>query len=225
MSKSVVKCIALATCLTALGANATAILSPNAVINNTLGVCCVGGEEFRMIDQSGLSVGFNSGLSDLAVYLGAGPTHVANVFGTLWTSNSRSGLVDFDLGSVYSVADFVLWNDANQGGASSGIRNFRLHASLVADFSVSTLLGAFVGELGPPFPGPPIPAELFSFAAADARYIRLEIIDQWGDPNVNVGEVAFGVGNAVIPIPEPAVLALVGIGFAAGLGAARRQAR
>jgi hypothetical protein len=186
-------------------AHATAIVSPVAVINNSLGEWSSSLAVEFMIDQSGLSSGFTSGTTDFTNYIGTSPTHVANQFNTLWGSRSgqTSGVVDFDLGSAISINEFVLWSDASNGGASSGIKEFRLYASLASDFSENVLLGTFIGPLGLPTPTP-LPATVYSFAPTPARFVRLEIINHWGDPNINIHEVAFGA----TVVPEPAALGL-----------------
>jgi hypothetical protein len=153
---------------------ASSILSPTSVINNTLGVW--GGYSVEtMIDQSGLITGFDSGVTDFDSYISSNPLHLSPSNSNTWASayNATAGIVDFDLGSVFSVSDFAMWGD-NGVGTTSAPKNFNLFSSVTPDFSSAVSLGSFIGA---PSSNGDIPVQVFSFALTDARYIRFEIID------------------------------------------------
>ncbi len=125
--------------------HAEVIVSPASYFNNTMGVWSGNGGVNTMdlaIDQSGLSTGFVSGVTDLTSYLGANPTHQSTAT-SYWISASGAagGSVDFDLGSTLPITRFVLWQ-ANEY-ADEQIDGFTIFTSSVSDFSSSTDVGSF----------------------------------------------------------------------------------
>lgn len=196
---------------------ASVIVSPINIINNSLGEF-PGYSDDRMIDQSGLSTGFTSGVTDFDTYISTNPTHLSTNSSRSYASpiSVTSGVIDFDLGSIFTVNDFVMWGDNSLTSTSRGPKDFALYASMSSDFSGAINLGSFTSAT-PPIPTN-IPAEVFSFAATSARYIRLEIINSHGDGNnINIGEIA------VSAIPIPAAAWLFGSGLLGLIGIARRK--
>ena len=198
--------------------NAGTILSPTAAlasnefsssfsINNT-------------IDQSGLSSGFVSGVTDFDTFLALNPTHSTNASFEWFTSAGvTSAQVDYNLGSVYTIDRLALWNEE-----ASGIGAFDILTSS-DNITFSLLLAGLM-----PFNNPltsDYSAEVFSFSSTLAQYIRFNIT---GCPQVDsifngcaIGEVAFSVNQGeVSTVPVPAALPLMA--SALGIfGLARRR--
>jgi hypothetical protein len=197
-------------------AEATTILSPVAVPVNTLGewgLCC---EIGSMLDQSGLDVGFKSGVTDFDHYQSLGPLHdpmfdEQEFFGE---SNTRSGTIVLDLGAPFPVDRMALWNED-----STGIKKMTVETSDDQDFLIDvTPQGTF--RLDRPTRDADYPAQLFDFDSPTVRdrYVKIEIRCYATDlNNCGIGEVAFSV-------PEPTSALLFGLGLA-GLAAGRRRLR
>lgn len=150
----------------------------------------------QVIDQSGLSVGYASGVDDFDTYLALNPTHNSSSASTIWASMAgiKTGNFDFDLGATFKVRSMALWTrpffaypiDFNLVGAKSG------------DFSDAVALGSYTSL----HPGVSSTAdhEVFSFTEGEYRFIRMEILTS--DPGttlVELGEAAFDV---LRPVPD-----------------------
>lgn len=172
------------------------------------------------IDQSGLSVGYTSGVTDFDAFT-ATATVSRNAF--LSSLGGRRGLpgavvFDYDLGDVFSVGGVGIFN---QFGPAA-LQDFSLFASLSADFTGATLLGSFTAQQQEL-------ANVFSFDTLDARFLRLSATSNFGfaPGSVRINEfVVDGVppGGGVSPIPVPAALPLL-LGAIGGLGFLRRRRR
>lgn len=174
--------------------HATVIVSPVDSFNNTMGQYFA----FSMagaIDQSGLSSGFTSGVTNLTTYLGTNPTHAATTEPpNFWVSMVPTGSVDFDLGSTFTVTHLVLWQQDRWHNEQ--VKGFTVFTSNVSDFTSLTNVGSFTAtEIG----GGPAPAETFNLTPSTGRYVRLNITSS--NSFTDIGELAFGV-------PEPSTLAL-----------------
>lgn len=158
----------------------------------------------RVIDQSGLSQTYTSGVTDFATYV-ASTTHVGINNGTAsWFSalNHKTGNVVFDLGVETTIDAFALWNLHRSNNNS--IQAFKLY-----DES-NNLLGTYSAVRGPGPTSDIITAQVFDFSAITTRYVTLEVDSNWGGALSGFGEAAFrGV------TPEPSALALLGL---SGLG-------
>lgn len=157
-------------------------------------------------DQSGLSVGYTSGVTPLAGY---DATHGGRL-NDIWRSapDNPTGFVTYDLGVARDIGTFVLWNDAPF--INSRITSFSLSASNVADFSTGvTNLGSFLTNTTGDSTA--INLEAFSFEATTARYFRLNITSNGGSTNTVFGEAAFASPAASTRIPEPSSLVLLSL--------------
>lgn len=178
------------------------ILSPISVDTNIVG----SQGELNTIDQTGLSATFLSGVSDFSSYIAGEPTHFLNGPGDSWTApiGSLPGNLDFDLGSIYSLAQTALWT-ATSG---FGIDNFDLFIASVVDFSDATLIGNFSAIETPQ--QSVIGVQVFDTVAV-GRYIRMGVNSSHGQGEmaVNMGEIAFNVES--IPVPAPITLIFAGM--------------
>lgn len=168
--------------------------------------------------QAGLSAGYTSGVTDFDAYIASGPTHTVTFFPFEWFSNlgSTSASVTYDLGSNLLLDAIALWNEE-----SSGIGLLDLLYSTDGTTFTPLLSGLTPTDHGLAA----YAADVFSFGAVTARYIRLDMSD-CPQPNVGtfagcaIGEVAFRAADN--GVPEPATMALVGLALA-GAGFARRR--
>jgi hypothetical protein len=129
--------------------------------------------------------------------------------------NAGSASVTYDLGSLTNIDRLALWNEE-----SSGIGTLDLfHSSDGINFAPLAL-----GLKPTDNPLANYPADVFSFASVNTRYIRFDMSDcpqpnPASFPSCAIGEVAFRKAN----VPEPAsVLGLLAIG-ALGAGAALKR--
>lgn len=179
-------------------AQAGLIISADAVTANTMGTA--GGSTDNLFNQTGLSAGFVSGVTDFDAYIGTDPTHAVNDAGNAWAGNPGPslGFLDFDLGETYRVNSFALWTQANP----NGVNQFEI---LVDGVSAGLFNAALVTSAA-------ISAQVFDVGGLMGQTVRLDVLSIHGGGNVNIGEVAFEVDDSA-SVPAPATLALFGLGF------------
>ncbi len=177
------------------------ILSPTSVLANSLGEFSAQFSSTKMIDQSGLSTGFTSGVTDFSAYIATGPTHGTNESNGSWVSPSvpPSGAIDFDLGDSYDIDQVVLWQGV--AGNSASVNAFRIFTSSDSAFTSPLLVGSFVAAIGTNLPEV---AQVFDTSDSSARYLRLQIDSNYGNSVTGLGEFALDV-SAVL---EPTILDL-----------------
>ena len=159
------------------------------------------------IDQSGLSTGFTSGVTDFDTYIDSNPTHNHSNANSYWGATFDTPTMTFDLGNEFTIDALALWNHG-----LLGIRNANIYGSTDGiDFIlIATITPSNQGNV----------AQIFSFAATALRYIQFDIMRCGSQfDTCRVGEVAFRVADvseAPIPAALPLLLSgLAGLGFAA----------
>jgi hypothetical protein len=198
--------------LTSSMATASVILSPTAVVGNTLGTWVNGGSTTNIINQTGLSSGFVSGVTDFSAYLATDPIHATNDEDNAWSGENGPvlGNLDFDLGDTFLLSSLVLWSQSN----ANGIDGFTVFSSLDATFSSTINLGTFSASIPAP-----IRAQTF-VTPSTAQFIRLQVNSTHDGGNfVNIGEIAFEVSA----VPIPATAWLFGSGLLSLVGMAGRK--
>ncbi len=213
--------LALALALLSGQARAGVILQPASASTN-MGTFDGSPDDTR--NQSGLSAGYTSGVTDFDAYVASNPTHASNDFANDWISAGGfpTGNFDFALGGTFTIQSFALWNIG--GNEDFNLRGFELLASDDASFSTFTSLGTFDAN---PNTGPDtaVLPEVFPFAPTSAAFVRMRITSNNGSIfSTGFGEAAFEVQSSPTAIPEPGTLALLASGvLSAGLWGWRRR--
>jgi hypothetical protein len=164
------------------------------------------------INQSGLSSGYTSGVTNFDAYIAANPTN-DGTNANRWISNAiATGNFDFTLSGPTIIESFALWNN---GAATSSVQNFTLLAADDPSFGTFTLLGSFTAAQA-------TAPQVFTFTATSATYVRMQITSNYGFGSTIIREAAFEQQS--VAVPEPSSFALMGLGVA-GLGFAAHRRR
>lgn len=177
------------------------------------------GSSSTLIDQSGLSATYVSGVTDFSTFT-ASTTHATQSFANSYLFSPTTA-VGFDLGSVVDVNGVAVWNLVNNPASAKDVAlyadtNSSLadgYGTLIGNYSLSKALGADSNL-----------ATTQSFGSVSSRYFVLELLNSYGGgPMVGLSEVAFSQMSAPVPEPETYALMLAGLGVMGAL--ARRKCR
>lgn len=160
------------------------------------------------IDQSGLSAGFLSGVTNFDAYLAGNPTHTLAALDNEWFTieGVTSATVNYDLGDVYLIDRLALWNEEFSGVGLLGI-------SISLDNINYTTVASGIMPVDSSPDGLDYGAQIFDFGLSSARYIQFDVSgcpQPDGSPRLfcGIGEVAFSSA-----VPVPAALWLFGSGL------------
>ena len=136
------------------------------------------------INQSGLSVGYTSGVTDFDTYMATSPVHDPVDSGNTWfsLSNQVVGYFDLDLGGTFYIESLALWNEGQAAG--QGVNSFALYGGTDPTFASAVHLGNFNATDGLNTP------EVFGFTPTMMSYLRIEILSNHGGAFVGIMEVA-----------------------------------
>ena len=199
----------------AFDARAEVVLSASSVISAP--PVLTGYSFDRTIDQSGLTIGYVSGVTDFNTYVGLSPTHVGSNspenFAASPTTVPQN--VDYDLGATYPVVRMAFWNyPFNTLGPVSSLDVYTANnASFTGAFFAGSFLPAddAASDVNQ--------VQVFDVADSNARYIRLRVTGQTTTNAFGYSEVAFGV------VPEPFTVGYIAVAVVTFLGTSGRTRR
>jgi hypothetical protein len=214
-SQNVIRGILLASSVMIAPSSAVAgvILQPNSATSSQTQF----GAADNARNQSGLSIGYTSLVTDFNTYIGSNPLHNSQDQPNRWTSTSLPASLDFYLGGSFTIDAIAFWN---QGAGIGSTLAFTLIAADNAAFGGATTLGNFnpvaVGSVTA------VAAQVFTFAPTQAQFVRFTATQSNGFDGATVGEVAFDIASAT-SAPEPSAAWFMGLGAGTILLVRRRR--
>lgn len=165
----------------------------------------------NMINQSGLSAGYTSGVSDFATVAGGTNHNGGNALNSGF-SVGPFGQFSYDLGSALSLDGLAFWETQNSGS----VLEFNLYADTNQNFGDG--VGAFLGSFLATASGlTTSSAQTFGFSAVSTQFLHIDIITTDGGAAPGIGEIAF---RGAMVVPEPSTLAIFVLGM---IGLASRR--
>jgi hypothetical protein len=158
------------------------------------------------MDVTGLLATYNTPnrWSDAEYGHDIGNPHLGTVAGNTWISH--------DFGQVFNLTDMWVWNNSDDSYLTSrGLRNVTIEYSLTGGPTAGEWSTAWTGDFNPALGTYPDPyaheTEInFGSGGIDARYVVITAHSTWGEVDyVGLAEVRYFV-------PEPATIALLGLG-------------
>jgi len=201
------------------------------VIIGAQGITSTGGDiggDFALsgaIDQTGLSAGYTSGVTDFSSVISS-VTHDTSIStNSGFTADTGAAVFTFDLGSAITVDALAFWQAPAGSGAVLG---GGLFADDDADFSngnTGSLGGFFASANSDPIRAFTPDVVLFAGGAVTTQFIHLDVsASELSDANnfAGLGEIAFrGAVAPAAAVPEPSTALLLSL--AGGLFALRRR--
>jgi hypothetical protein len=175
----------------------------------------IGSSISNITNQTGLSSGYTSGVTDFDTYV-ADTTHANRSW---WGFSGTSGIITFNLGASYTLNALALW--PFPADSTSAIRGFNLYADTDADpTNLGTSLGSFnaVNALSER-----VNSQVFNFSATPTQFIQMEITSNAGSSATGLSELAF---REATPVPwETDALSVIGttLLFAGGVWKKRKS--
>jgi hypothetical protein len=195
------------------------IIQPTSATTGMGTVASPGYSPTHVIDQTGLTAPYTSGVTNFDTFVPATKTTAGGSGTNSWFSaaGNVTGNFDFDLGAPVAIESFALWPDP-QTGAHQGPKNFNLIGSLDAAFTTPLALGSYVAT---EISGDANNAgQIFGFTPTVARHVRMQITSNYGSASfTGMVEAAFEQS-----VPEPATPALLMTALA-GICIRRRRGR
>ena len=193
-------------------------------VNSSLGTFGPSFPLSNLINQSGLSTGYVSGVTNAA---GFNPVHT-NSFAE-WNSNqgvvggnpqplNLPGVVTFDMGQAIVLSGFLYWgSDWLSQGGNNDVRTFELHSD--SDGNPNNGFSALLGSYTTASTNAPHPMQSFAFSATSTRFVQMRITSTHGATSiVGFAEAAF-IGEPIPPpppVPEPSSLMCLGLALVFG---------
>ena len=183
-----------------------------------------GGFTFDLtIDQSGLTMGYVSGVTDFAMYVALSPAHFASNTTRNYAASfllPPDAIVDYDLGLddfdlPLRISQLAFWQyPFSTTGSILDFDVYTSNDSTFADLSV-VLVGSFTAVIdGSGLGAPGTGVQVFDLLDTSARFLRIDV--------QTVAGGGFGWSEVAFDVPEPSTAALLGLGLAA-LAARRRS--